>query len=266
MKLRFIKFVFGAIGILALFSLAVAQSVGSDHLLTQLRSQDPQTRVRAADALARKGVIENMSAALPFVVDATRDEIKSVRHMALNMLWIEASSSLEGAKLVAGAMPSIIERFRDRDRKIRSDAISVVSIIGEHNPSYAIAAVMPLIHDQDPHIRELAITALGGLGAERPQIKALLLQRLKLDTAPEARGAAAQYLQHYNDVTVVSALIAALADPDPYVRAKAAYSLAFIGPKASEALPRLEAMAREPSRNMQLKEALHAALKSIRGR
>ena len=265
MESRFIKLACGVIGIFAFVSLAVAQATGSDHLLAQLRSKDPQTRVQAADALARKGV-ENMRAALPFVVDATRDEITSVRHMALTMLWREAFSSLAGAELIATAMPSIIERFRDPDAKIRADAIRLVGTIGEYNPSYAIGAVMPLIHDQDPDIRELALVALGTLGPERPQTKVLLLQRLKQDTAPQARGAAAQFLKNYDDASVVSALIAALADPDSDVRSQAAYSLAFIGPKASAALPRLEAMAWEPYTDTQLKKALHAALRSIRGR
>ncbi len=118
-------------------------------------------------------------------------------------------------------VPALIHKLKDKDGSVRRNAASALVEIG---PA-AVPALIAALKDEDKEVRWRAAFALGRIGSD-----------------------------------AVPALIAALKDEDKEVQGWAVWALGQIGPAAKEAVPALEAAARDGV------DGAESALKEIRGK
>jgi HEAT repeat protein len=115
----------------------------------------------------------------------------------------------------------------------------------------------------------MATVALGEIGHLSAEAVSTLVQLLRSDPEERVRSAAARALGRTAKGSspsgeVITALLQALQDSDPTVRAEAAEALGLCAPPTSEVIQALEAAAR--SEDFALRQAAEQALLDIRSR
>ncbi len=194
-----------------LLPLIGARATDSTALAACLLDPSPRVRALAADSLARMGAID----AVPPLFDALRDPDQRVAQAAIAA--IQSLGSVETERLA-------LETAKDRDPAVRRAGIRILSYFG-----YA-AALEPLLDaavDPDERVREVALGGLPLLDSSRAD--RAIASALHHPSA-RTRAAAVRALGHVDRARdVADALIAALADPDPWVRYFACQALARRG-------------------------------------
>jgi HEAT repeat protein len=133
--------------------------------------------------------------------------------------------------------------LRDPDWGVRSEALSALNWL---RPASAASALIDVVRtDPVDCVRAHAALVLGECAPASVAALEVLLAMLRDAAEPaQIRGAVAEALHRYGDPRVLSALIAALEDPEPEVRYYTAFALSACA--SPVALPALErAAARE---------------------
>ncbi|GAB4206178.1 MAG: hypothetical protein Fur006_63040 [Coleofasciculaceae cyanobacterium] len=199
-------------------------------LINALKNEDKQVRWRAASALADIGA--EASAAVPALITALHDADEYIRRIAtyaLGKIGPEAST----------AVPDLIEALQDSDRSLRLVAAYALGKIGSEAAS-AVPSLIATLQDANVEVRLNAATALGRIGADAQTAVPALIAALQ-DKDKYVRQSAADALGHFGAKakTAVPALITALKDEHKYVRLNAASALGRIGLEAKPAIPAL---------------------------
>ena len=185
------------------------------------------------------------------VIDVFRN--KDIEHIAL---VIQGLSSM-------GTFPdpyqTINELSMAGDEETRTKAITMYGKVRFGNDS---ATLPKLLSDENANIRKATLEAMTENGYYGKQAAAPLVKMLEKDS-PELRALAADALIRMPpSEDVVKALIKALDDEYPPVRASSAAALGSFGAEASDALPRLHELS-EKDEDIRAREIAKSAIRKI---
>jgi|GEM_PF-6513186 len=208
----------------------------SARRVADLRSPDVPTRRNAAYALWNARA--DAKAAIPALAAALRDADEYVRTTADKVLATfrqEAGGSLESAipELVIGLADERVEVRRLAARNLWRSGFPAAPPI----PSL-IPALGKALDDADSSVRAAAAGILGNYGAFAADAVPALRRRAS-DSDAEVRLWVVQALSALGGVELLDALVAALSDADPRVRAAAAAGLGIPSTKARRGVPAL---------------------------
>jgi HEAT repeat protein len=195
-------------------------------LSEDLKSEDKETRARAAVALGKAG--KEARAALPALLEALRDEDDNIRDLVKDALEQAGPPAKED-------MPAVSTALRDDDPDVRSYAVSVLEEMGEEAWG-EIDQVRELAEDSDPHVRAAAEKTLARLEKE---ILEALRKRLA-DPSPDVRRQAAEGMSELGSASsdaaksAAGSLMDALGDENEAVRDAVSRALSEFG---SEVVP-----------------------------
>lgn len=141
-------------------------------------------------------------------------------------------------------VPALAGARNSGDLQVRALACRALAQIGLRNDDQSSAAISALIGslpNQDPLVRQITIEGLREIGPRAAGALPALIEILERDAQSGMRWLAAASLPAIDPAgsVAVPALVAALRDPDEYVRLGAIESLGGMGPKAKEAIPPL---------------------------
>ena len=221
-------------------------------LLEELASDDPDSRVAAAEAL---GLLGNREAIGPLVQVTLYDSIDRVRQatanalntldqpgatdVLLNALTVDdpiirkaAAEALGFLRNRATIMPlADVTLFDDEDSVRRAAADSINKIHRDIHKNPALDRLLESLASNDAPIRKVAAEALGFLG-DRAAVGPLL-DVILYDGNDSVRRAAAEALNEISREGALGYLLDALTDEDPAVRRAAAQALGFLGNRAA---------------------------------
>ncbi|MFN7952044.1 MAG: HEAT repeat domain-containing protein [bacterium] len=256
-----------ALGVLAFTSV---DGVDSDHLLELLADPDLDTRINVAAALARNG--KHVDRALPVLTAALASSNADLQARAA------AAIGLLGAKGAAAA-PALVDALGRADREHASGFASALRELGEAASATAPALVKLL---GDPERAPFALTALGGVAKDlTPAVPGLIdllrhgspeTQSTALDLLAKAGSAAAPAIDELVRIATTEAPAGSAHGEGEYdaegyrsrmLRTSALRALAAIGPKAKDALPKIEALL--ASRDSDVVAAASAAYTKLGG-
>jgi HEAT repeat protein len=162
-------------------------------LIACLKDPDPVFRARAAESLGRIG-------------------------------WERQAGQYSTETVARGAIAPLTAALADADSRVRTAAARALGDIGSESSS-AIAKLAALFSDPSAEVRQAALGTFAGIGKPPRSSQATVVGLLK-DADARVRLAAAKLIGDLNSELVVSALVAALNDPDADVRAMVASRLA----------------------------------------
>jgi serine/threonine protein kinase/HEAT repeat protein len=209
-------------------------------LSEDLKSDDPETRAKAAVALGKAG--KDARVAMPALLDALRDTDEKVRDLVADALD-------QAGPPAADDFPALSTALRDDDPDVRTYAVSALGDVGE--PSWEeIDRVRELTKDPDPYVRAAAEKTLTRM--EKDMLESLR-NRLK-DSNPSTRKEAAERLSDLGGGSddaadkAAASLMAAMTDDNEAVRMAVSKALSDFGaqvvPMLSEALRNRNVVAR----------------------
>ncbi|HEY2156141.1 MAG TPA: HEAT repeat domain-containing protein, partial [Isosphaeraceae bacterium] len=171
---------------------------------------------------------------LPTVLEASRGPDASVREGAAQIL------GLLGPDAGGGIVPALVRGVRDRDAWVRQRSVEALAKAGKSSPA-ALEALVEALGHKDTMVRRTVVQALAPPGAVRGMNVPVMSGAMSATgmTRPAAAQASAPTGVGLAQPSAVPALIAALDDPDSFVRQKAAEALAKISPPVKECLPAL---------------------------
>lgn len=227
----------------------------SAEALAQLRGEDLQGRMAAADGLGVEGAGDSALEALRL---ALRDEAEPVRlnaAYALAAIGAPAVDSLvdcladdmEPARLAAAyglsalgpaAEPALVAACEDAVEERRGYAAFALGEVGAHVGADAAAAVAGLATDPSEFVRRNTADALATMTAHA-ELAVPALTTLMGDESGQVRFDAAYGLAHHGEAAApaTQALVGALEDDNRYVRNHSVEALKRIGtPEATAAL------------------------------
>jgi HEAT repeat protein len=212
-------------------------------LIEKLTDNDFRFRHDAADAIVKIG-----SPAVPFLIEALKDENKQVR-------WRAASALGEIGAEASSAVPALIVTLQDEDEYIRRIGAYALGKIGPE-ASVAVPKLIDALQDSDRNLRMVSAYALGKIGSEASSAVPTLIATLH-DASAEVRLNAATALGRISAKasSAVPALITALQDKDKYVRQGAADALGRFGVKAKTAVPALISALKDENKYVRLNAA-----------
>jgi len=219
-----------------------------------------RVRARAARVLGHHALRE--PGVMPALLQALqRDGSPDVRWAIVNTLSFvarEADADLI-AMLEEEAVPVLIETLTDQFHEVRSEAAMTLGYIGSEA---AVPALVERLVDRDSDVRQSAASALRRIGVDPI---AALLQALE-DEDPAVRADTVRALGIFwsEEEQVIPALTRALEDESSDVRLAAVWVLAEIGPRARQAVPALIRILEEDEVES-VRERAAKALKSITG-
>jgi HEAT repeat protein len=215
---------------------------------------DPDPRARHAAAVALGRFRPDPRVAVPALIEAAGDADHEVRAEAMNGL----ADFMEDE----AARAAVLAAIGDGDTFVRLRAIGALA----WRPTPARlptirAAVAPMLRDPDRFVRASAVEILcrNSLmsSPDAPELVAALS-----DPDPEVRRRAATFLPYrLGSRTVIPALVRAMTDPEPWVRLGAVRRLGSIGLPAEEALPALRRATEDPED--QIRRDAATAIRSI---
>lgn len=238
--------------------------------IAALRDKDITVSRNAEDVLRCLG-----RPAVPALCNALKDNDERLRRNAAAVLTLLETQA-------EAAVPALIEAVNDRSPRVRSQAASALREIGP-KAKPAIPVLIEALKDEDPEVRVNAASALGRLDPDRtPAMVKRLIEALAdkevrnsviLELAffgPSAKAAAAQlsdllkkdpdrWVRAFAALTLaevdpksttISLLIGALKDEDAIVRNYAAQGLHVIGPPASDAMNPLIELLQDEDKNV----------------
>jgi HEAT repeat protein len=248
---------------------------GGPALAAALTDSDAAVRAAAADALGRIGPRDH--AAVIGLVTAQRDADESVRTAARDALTrlgksavpalidsfadgdeIRAGSAESLGRIGAAAVPDLTKALRAVDDRVRRGTVAALAGIGPAAEP-AGAALVQALADPDREVRCGAARALGAIRPEKAAAVEALMKYLN-DPDKEFRAACRDGLAGIGP-GAAGPLCAALKADDAATRRAAAEVLRKVGPKAHEALPALEAAAKDA--DPQFRAAAVTALRDV---
>ncbi len=155
--------------------------VPAQPLIEALQDEDARVRDRAALSLAWLG---HAKIALPFLVNALKDEDKGVRKSAVYVLRTQAA-----------AFENLTEMLNDEDSEVRKYAAEAIGVSGG---ARAIPFLIKALQDRSVQVRKYAGLMLGKVG-DKSAIPALELAQ-KTDDARIWEGVKGK--EDYQDVTM----------------------------------------------------------------
>jgi HEAT repeat protein len=209
--------------------------LGVKPLIKALSDKDGEVRRYAVESLRKIGDLGTVDA----LIKALGDEEKCVRWSAAEALekigwkprsdkekvlyYIAKSNWEECIKLGNFAVRYLINRLRDKDRRIRR---GVVWALGKIGGERAVTALIDALKDDDAGVRRNASWALVKIGDSRAVDG--LIGALN-DKSEWVRRNAAEALGNIGDPRAISGLIKALKDENVYVRRSVVEALGKIG-------------------------------------
>lgn len=265
---EWIRIFFGAALPTLLLTLPLtAQEEASAKLLRDLKSPDAKVREEAAEALAiAEGV--DLAIALPVLLEAFSDKTSDVRFYAAVVLSKEAYGGEKSAALLQEAAGPLAEHLADPDPRVRESLALTFALLQPSVPLTSVPALLGRLKDPVWKVNAYALDALSRVRPVAPPVVEAVVGELKNDQSSTVRGTAARALGTMGDTRreVIDALIAALRDPEPFVRQEAVRALAGIGPAAAAALDELERLGKGAGTDEALRQNVKAAILRIKGK
>jgi HEAT repeat protein len=206
----------------------------TSYWVTALKDKNVSLRKEAAYALGRlppepDKVIPPLSgaeaeAAVPALIEALNDEDLYVRKYAISALQ---SMGLEAK----AAIPAIVEKLRDPEESVRQSAAHKLGYMKGVDPKVAVPPLTEALKDKDSLVRVNAANSLRRVGGEIKIVIPVLLEVLQNKNYPSS------------------------------TRREAAWSLGWIGPPATKAIPSLLQLVNDEDETV--RAAVMEALKKI---
>lgn len=191
------------------------------------RLADPDDSVRAQASWALNVLRPDARLLLPALKKAVKDDNVAIRLQTVDFL----------GKAGTAAVPLLLDALRDKDPKVQRQAVGALRVLDVDDETM-LRAVTPLLKDDDATVRQYAVGVLHRCG---PGAVPLLMTALK-DNNESVRQQVVLALQSVgaDEKLLRPALLEALKDGDPFVRAGTLGALTRFGPSAipqlSEAL------------------------------
>jgi HEAT repeat protein len=228
----------------------VAQDVAASESLTKLKSRNPQDIASAISSLP-DGSLHSPDVARQLTL-LLNDERAVVEHIMLRET-IGERAWFKLLELPSTLTEAILETVPSLKTYARGQAFEVVSQIGKPNPR-AYDVILPYCDDIDVYVRSRAISALSAV-ADDSDDSIRQFANLLLDSDPMVKWTVLDALDKrhqriavvlpeviklLDDVSDVHVAISRDASRPEKLRGRVASLLAKIGPKASEAIPKLK--------------------------
>ena len=210
----------------------LAPTMDIESAVTALKTDDPNTRMKAANALGfmREEAVE----AIPALVDALEDRYEPVRRNAIYALGAIGELAVDP---LIDALDAEKEAFEMEPILHICDAAHGLAAVG----APAVSALISALQDERENVRASAAYALGEMGPVAAEAVDALIALL-MDESEEVRRHATSALGMIKVPTskTVPALVKVLRNPeDTDLAFFAAQALTRIGPDATEAVPAL---------------------------
>ena len=228
----------------------VAQDVAASESLTKLKSRNPQDIASAISSLP-DGSLHSPEVARQLTL-LLNDERAVVEHIMLRET-VGERAWFKLLELPSTLTEAILETVPSLKTYARGQAFEVVSRIGKPNPR-AYDVILPYCGDMDVYVRSRAISALSAV-ADDSDDSIKQFGNLLLDSDPMVKWTVLDALdERYQRIADVLPEVIKLLDDDSDVhvaisrdasrpeklRGRVARLLAKIGPKASDAIPKLK--------------------------
>jgi HEAT repeat protein len=228
----------------------VAQDVAASESLTKLKSRNPQDIASAISSLP-DGSLHSPDVARQLTL-LLNDERAVVEHIMLRET-IGERAWFKLLELPSTLTEAILETVPSLKTYARGQAFEVVSQIGKPNPR-AYDVILPYCDDIDVYVRSRAISALSAV-ADDSDDSIRQFANLLLDSDPMVKWTVLDALDKrhqriavvlpeviklLDDVSDVHVAISRDASRPEKLRGRVARLLAKIGPKASDAIPKLK--------------------------
>ena len=210
----------------------LAPTMDIESAVTALKTDDPNTRMKAANALGfmREEAVE----AVPALVDALEDRYEPVRRNAIYALGAIGELAVDP---LIDALDAEKEAFEMEPILHICDAAHGLAAVG----APAVSALISALQDERGNVRASAAYALGEMGPVAAEAVDALIALL-MDESEEVRRHATSALGMIKVPTskTIPALVKVLRNPeDTDLAFFAAQALTRIGPDATEAVPAL---------------------------
>ena len=210
----------------------LAPTMDIESAVTALKTDDPNTRMKAANALGfmREEAVE----AIPALVDALEDRYEPVRRNAIYALGAIGELAVDP---LIDALDAEKEAFEMEPILHICDAAHGLAAVG----APAVSALISALQDERENVRASAAYALGEMGPVAAEAVDALIALL-MDESEEVRRHATSALGMIKVPTskTIPALVKVLRNPeDTDLAFFAAQALTRIGPDATEAVPAL---------------------------
>ncbi len=183
-------------------------------LASELASSDEAVRLKAIPLVARQQDAETVALLLPF----TEAGVRSVAELT-------AAATALGHIGSMSAEPALRALVTHQDPTVRLASLNALGQLSSDTPAQWTARAK----DPDAGIRQVAESNLAALKA--PDAAAVLIEGLTKERDPVTRRLCALGLGRLGDKSAATALVDALTDPDPRVRAYAGGALAQLDHK-----------------------------------
>ena len=210
----------------------LASTMDIESAVTALKTDDPNTRMKAANALGF--MREDAAEAVPALIDALEDSYEPVRRNAIYALGAIGELSVEP---LIDALDAEKEAFEMEPILHICDAAHGLAAVG----APAVSMLISALQDERENVRASAAYALGEMGPAAAEAVDMLIALLT-DKSEEVRRHATSALGMIKVPTskTVPALVEILENPeDTDLAFFAAQALTRIGPDAMEAVPAL---------------------------
>ena len=211
----------------------------AETLVGAIWDESRQVYSAALQALGDSGDIPGVVTALIEVINS--DDPERPMHAAYALAKIGQDAS--------DAVPHLIELYDDEDLNVRKAAIYALGEIYPH--AEIVATLVEALEDPSPQVQMSASDAIGKVGGDAIGAVPALLGLL--ERGDWQRLNAARTLNRVDEsyiATTIPLLLELMDNDDPILQSLSAVELARLGPKASDALPKLrEILRRAPLRH-----------------
>lgn len=183
-----------------------------EHLIIELKSLDPDLRLRAARIMENIKVGNKGREAL---LGAMKDPSRKVRAAVIKTLGVIGDRELLG---------NLIEFFNDPDERVRANAIEAIASVGD---SRALQLLLPFLEDANNRIRANAALAVWQIG--KVNVVPVLQKMLSL-REPLMRASSLWTLGEIKQETSLPIILAYLRDKEEIVRLNAVRAATKISP------------------------------------
>jgi len=190
------------------------QEAARDAITIALSDRDWRVRQSAAEAVAVVRALPGTGVRLVEIVKRDRLEVR-----------IAAAKALPAVYQFPDGVTALIAASRDTEPRLRATAVEALSKVDDPR---TVPAVMTALDDDQAAVREAAVSAMHAIG--RPAVEPLLAHIRR--TAPTRVTPHVEALAGIKDAAATDALVGALKDPKPEVRAAVLLVMAARGQRA----------------------------------